>query len=253
MKKGLIIIGVVIVLLPIILNLVMRQPQIVPYVGEAKDWLGFWGSYLSAASAAIMIIYTAYSLRLNEKTLIEMKREWEEERKANLYFSIEDRIGLFVLKVANIGKSPAYNVRLKFNKEFIDALLFNQIKDVYRTLPSKSFSLENGKAKYFYISPIYGNSICEFKKTHETFTGEEINNWLNKFRYVPIIIDATFGKKDTAHAEITLDNFLVSSLVIKDDITEQLEKMAKGMVKSNDSIYTIQKSLDIIARHIEKK
>lgn len=253
MKKGIIIICFVILLIPFILNWVMRWPQIVPYVGEAKDWLGFWGSYLSAAAAAIMIIYTAYSLRLNEKTLIEMKREWEEERKANLYFSIEDRIGLFVLKVANIGKSPAYNVRLKFNKEFIDALLFNQIKDVYRTLPSKSFSLENGKAKYFYISPIYGNSICEFKKTHETFTGEEINNWLNKFRYVPIIIDATFGKKDTAHAEITLDNFLVSSLVIKDDITEQLEKIAKGMVKSNDSIYTIQKSLDIIARHIEKK
>lgn len=253
MKKGIIIICFVILLIPFILNWVMRWPQIVPYVGEAKDWLGFWGSYLSAAAAAIMIIYTAYSLRLNEKTLIEMKREWEEERKANLYFSIEDRIGLFVLKVANIGKSPAYNVRLKFNKEFIDALLFNQIKDVYRTLPSKSFSLENGKAKYFYISPIYGNSICEFKKTHETFTGEEINNWLNKFRYVPIIIDATFGKKDTAHAEITLDNFLVSSLVIKDDITEQLEKIAKGMVKSNDSLYTIQKSLDIIARHIEKK
>lgn len=253
MKKGLIIIGVVIVLLPIILNLVMRQPQIVPYVGEAKDWLAFWGNYLSAAVAAIMIIFTYYSLKNNKETLNEMKREWEEARKANLYFSIEDRIGLFVLKVANIGKSPAYNVRLKFNKEFIDALLFNQIKDVYRTLPSKSFSLENGKAKYFYISPIYGNSICEFKKTHETFTGEEINNWLNKFRYVPIIIDATFGKKDTAHAEITLDNFLVSSLVIKDDITEQLEKMAKEMVRSNDSIYTIQKNLDIMARHIEKK
>ena len=253
MKRRIIIICFVILLIPFILNWVMRWSQIVPYVGEAKDWLGFWGSYLSAAAAAIMIIYTAYSLRLNEKTLIEMKREWEEERKANLYFSIEDRIGLFVLKVANIGKSPAYNVRLNFNKEFIDALLFNQIKDVYRTLPSKSFSLEDGKAKYFYISPIYGNSICEFNKTHETFTGEEINNWLNKFRYVPIIIDATFGKKDTAHAEITLDNFLVSSLVIKDDITEQLEKMAKGMVKSNDSLYTIQKSLDIIARHMEKK
>ena len=150
MKRRIIIICFVILLIPFILNWVMRWSQIVPYVGEAKDWLGFWGSYLSAAAAAIMIIYTAYSLRLNEKTLIEMKREWEEERKANLYFSIEDRIGLFVLKVANIGKSPAYNVRLNFNKEFIDALLFNQIKDVYRTLPSKSFSLENGKAKYFY-------------------------------------------------------------------------------------------------------
>jgi hypothetical protein len=253
MKKGIIIIGSVILLIPFILNWVMRWTQIVPYVGEAKDWLGFWGSYLSAAAAAIMIIFTYYSLKNNKETLNEMKKEWEEERKANLYFSIEDRIGLFVLKVANIGKSPAYNVRLKFNKEFINALLFNQIKDVYRTLPSKSFSLENGKAKYFYISPIYGNSICEFKKTHETFTGEEINNWLNKFRYVPIIIDATFGKKDTAHAEITLDNFLVSSLVIKDDITEQLEKMAKEMVRSNDSIYTIQKTLDIIARHIEQK
>lgn len=147
MKKGIIIIGSVILLIPFILSWVMRWTQIVPYVGEAKDWLGFWGSYLSVAAAAIMIIFTYYSLKNNKETLNEMKKEWEEERKANLYFSIEDRIGLFVLKVANIGKSPAYNVRLKFNKEFIDALLFNQIKDVYRTLPSKSFSLEDGKAK----------------------------------------------------------------------------------------------------------
>lgn len=196
-----------IALLPAIINFFMLQPSLIPYVGEAKDWLEFWGSYLSAAVAAIMIVYTAYSLKLNEKTLAEMKREWEEERMPNLCFSIEDRIGLFVLKVANNGKSPAYNIRLNFNKEFIDALLFNQIKEVYRKLPFKSFSLENGKAKYFYLSPIYGYGTCEFQKTHETFRREEINKWLDKFRYVPIIIDAVYSDNRKAHAELKLDDF----------------------------------------------
>lgn len=164
MKRSIIIALIFIAILPPIINFSLLQPSLIPYVGEAKDWLEFWGSYLSAAVAAIMIVYTAYSLKVNEKTLAEMKREWDEERLPKLYFSIEDRIGLFVLKVANIGKSPAYNIRLNFNKEFIDAMLFNQIKEVYRTLPLKTISLENGKAKYFYLSPIYGQGIYEFKK-----------------------------------------------------------------------------------------
>lgn len=253
MKRFFVIALIIIAILPASINFAMLQPSFFTYVGEAKDWLGFWGSYLSAAAAAIMIIYTAYSLRLNEKTLIEMKREWEEERKARLYFSIEDRIGLILLKVTNVGKEPAYNIRLSFNNEFIDSILFNQIKEVYQTLPSKKFSLENGKAKYFYISPVYGKAFVEFKKTHETFTGTEVNNWLDKFKNVPIIIDATYGKGEREHAELKLDDFLISSLVVKDEVSEQLEKIAKGTVKSNDQIYTIQKSLDIIARHIEKK
>lgn len=131
MKKGIIIICFVILLIPFILNWVMRWPQIVPYVGEAKDWLGFWGSYLSAAAAAIMIIYTAYSLRLNEKTLIEMKRECEEERKARLSVSIVVHDKVFMIRIKNIGKLPAYNINLGFNQEFIESLFAANVKRTY--------------------------------------------------------------------------------------------------------------------------
>lgn len=79
MKRALFWTIVLIIAFPFFLNLLMQCRQILPFVGEAKDWLSFWGSYLSAAIAAIMIIYTGYSLKVNKRTLEEMKHEWEEE------------------------------------------------------------------------------------------------------------------------------------------------------------------------------
>lgn len=61
-----------------------------------------------------------------------------------------------------------------------------------------------------------------------------------------------YGNNCKEHAELKLDDFLVSSLVVKDDISGQLEKIANGTVKSNNN-YTIQKSLEIIAKFVEKQ
>lgn len=253
MKKGLTITGAVIVLLPIILNWVMRQPQIVPYVGETKDWLTFWGDYLSAAVASIMIVFTYFSLKNNKETLNEMKREWEEERKARLSISIVANDSKFMIRIKNIGKLPAYNIQMGFNKEFVDSLFAAKIRNTYKELLKKNFTLDAGESKYFYLSPIYSHHVDTYQIGNETFHAGEINKWLDSFRHKLIIIEAHYNDKEFTHYETTLDDYLLSNLVVKDDITQQLTALVKGTVKNNNQYYPIQKSLDIIAKHIEKQ
>lgn len=252
MKRSLVIALIIIAILPAFINFAMLQPSFFPYVGEVKDWLGFWGDYLSAAVAAIMIIYTAYSLRLNERTLNEMKREWEEDRKARLVISITSNDWIFMIRVKNIGKLPAYNIRMGFNKDFVNSLFAEKIRLTYTNLMNKRFSLYAGESKYFYLSPIYNRHMDAYKIGNETFHAGEINKWLDSFRHKLIIIEAHYNDKEFTHYETTLDDYLLSNLVVKDDITQQLTALVKGTVKNNNQYYPIQKSLDIIARHIEK-
>lgn len=253
MKRSLVIALIIIAILPAFINFAMLQPSSFPYVGEAKDWLGFWGSYLSAAAAAIMIIYTAYSLKLNEKTLIEMKREWEEDRKARLEFTIVPNDMSFMIRIKNIGKLPAYNIQMKFNKEFIESLIDETIKDTYSKLMKKNFTLGAGESKYFYLSPIYSHHVDSYTIGKEYYSSSYVNKWLDGFRHKLIVIDAHYNDKEYVHYETTLDDYLLSSLVVKDDITQQLMALVKGIVRNNDQYYPIQKSLDTIARYIEKK
>lgn len=255
MKKALIITGIVIVLLPIILNWVMRQPQIAPYVGEAKGWLAFWGNYFSAAVAAIMIIFTYYSLKNNKETLNEMKREWEEERKAQLIVSITANDRIIMIKVKNIGKVPAFDIRLTFNQEFIDSLYAGNIKSIYSDLTGKRFLLEAGESKYFYLSPLHKNGRSVYFYDDKEFTQEQINKWLENEVNVPIVIDAEFNGKEKAHFETSLSNFFISNLAISDDIVRPLTSLSDGIVEDRDGnghCDTIQKSLDNIAKNIER-
>lgn len=253
MKRSLVIALIIIAILPAFINFAMLQPSFFPYVGEVKDWLGFWGDYLSAAVAAIMIIYTAYSLRLNERTLNEMKREWEEDKKARLVISITSNDWLFMIRVKNIGKLPAYNIRMGFNKDFVNSLFAEKIRLTYTNLMNKRFSLDAGESKYFYLSPIYSHHVDSYTIGKEYYSSSDVNKWLDGFRHKLIVIDAHYNDKEYVHYETTLDDYLLSSLVVKDDITQQLMALVKGIVRNNDQYYPIQKSLDTIARYIEKK
>lgn len=246
---------IVLLIIPLGINLLIGLPkEIIPFhvVGNDISWLGFWASYLSAAATFIMVIFTWLTLKQNSQQLEELKRQWSEDHRARLSFSIVSKQGLFMLKIANIGRETAYNIRLTFSDQFIESLLANSTKEIYRTLNGKSFSIEPNTNKYFYISPIYGDSSVTFHRTNEKFSAEEKNRWLDKFRYIPIIINGTYCDNYHVLETLKLDNFLLMNLVVNDELTNNIEEIRKGTVVTNDQLYPIQKSLDIIARSLSR-
>lgn len=82
---------------PYILNKLILIDSYWNIVGGPKEWLAFWPSYLSAFASAVMIAYTAMTLKNNKEQLDELKRQWEEEHKPNVSvsFNIMNSVGAF--------------------------------------------------------------------------------------------------------------------------------------------------------------
>lgn len=82
---------------PYILNKLILIDRYWNIVGGPKEWLAFWPSYLSALASAVMIAYTAMTLKNNKEQLNELKRQWEEEHKPNVSvsFNIMNSVGAF--------------------------------------------------------------------------------------------------------------------------------------------------------------
>lgn len=244
-----------VLLVPLGINLLIGLPQDClpfPVVGNGDSWLSFWASYLCAAATLIMVIYTSGALKQNREQLEEMKRQWKEEHRARLVFSIAFEQGLYVLKIANAGMEPAYNIKLKFSDVFIDSLLANATKEIYRRLNEKSFFIEGKGIKYFYLSPQYGDASVTFCRTNESFSSEEKNKWIDEFRNVAIEIRGSYCDEYEVNETLKLDDFLIMSLVINDDLTNNIEDIRKGMVVKNTQFYPIQKSLDMIAKKLSQ-
>ena len=108
------------VAIPFIINRLILIPSIWEYVGEPKDWLAFWPSYLCAAASAVMIAFTAISLKSNDKLLAnnieqlnELKRQWRQEHEPDVsatFFMFEK--GGYI-RIMNISKVEIRSLSIK--------------------------------------------------------------------------------------------------------------------------------------------
>ena len=179
------------------------------------DWVA-----VSAVASFAMVVITWFTLQ-------QMKRQWEEERRPNLTFSIAISQVWYVLKISNIGKQNASDIKINFNKEFVDNLLKENIRKTFRDLHNKSFVIEAGCSKYFLICS------CE-----------EVEKMYNK-----INITGKYCGKYTINDSLNIDEY-VKSLIVNDALTTDIGDIRKGLVILNNSHYPIQKSLDIIAKYL---
>lgn len=115
---------ILLVALPFIINIFILIPSIWEYVGEPKDWLAFWPSYLCAATSAIMIAYTAKSLKSNDKLLAnnieqlnELKRQWEYEHKPDVSASFFQFENGGYLRIMNISKVEIRSLSIQITEE----------------------------------------------------------------------------------------------------------------------------------------
>ena len=109
--KYILIIVVVLCLLivvPLLLNWLILSERRFDIVGGATDWLQFWPVYLSAIGTIAMTIATFYTLKANQKQIASMI----ESEGAQLVFSLYSDYEYVLLKVTNVGRSVARNIKL---------------------------------------------------------------------------------------------------------------------------------------------
>lgn len=96
MEKKIVFIGIAVVLIifiPLAINLIILRPVCFPFVGEATDWLSFWGCYLGGVSAALVGFVTLY--RSAERQKIELQISYKQLELRTLRTSLSECVRAF--------------------------------------------------------------------------------------------------------------------------------------------------------------
>ena len=224
-----IVVGILLLLFPVFLNWVLQWKAIIPIVAGPESWLSFWPVYLSAIASFGMIFMTYLILRQGREQMDDMKKREAEERRARLVFSVVVYQAAYYLRIFNVGKENAYDVKLNFNEEFI-----NQIEEAYREYYiqlSKPDFIEAGKSIYIFIG------WCD----------EVDKKWDGKN-----IVLSVKGSYNTEKylVEDTLDmRYFIGKIhfMVKGELETIMEQIKDGLVPQIGSFKPLQKSLDDIS------
>jgi hypothetical protein len=257
------------IVFPFVLNKIVLLPAFTQIAGDDTTWLSFWPIYLSAIASFAMVFASLYTLwkslnehkidrALQEKMLLqnqeqlnEIKRQWDEKNRARLNLSIIINDGLILLKISNIGKNNAFDIRLKISQNFIDNILSEYIRSTFNHLQEKPFAIEAGKSKYFMISPTYSDSTFTIGGK-ENYPGADINKWLDQNKGLKIKITGVYCDLYQIDESFSIEDYLTESLIVHDALTNAVLNMKKGSIVQNDQYYPIQKSLHLILKELEK-
>lgn len=111
----------------------------------------------SAIVTAIMVWYTRKTLRLSEKQLEQLKRQWNEEHRPLLVFNTEYKNGMLFLCVENKGTVQVKNIRIIVAEDFIQKLRKNKSFFIHEDLKL----ISEGSCHVFnYLQPFGRLKIC---------------------------------------------------------------------------------------------
>ena len=191
-------------------------------LGTSIDWTA-----VSAVATLLMTIATFVTIVYNRKQIKETQRQWHEENKARLLFSIVVYNGLFLLKIENAGKRSAYNIHIEINDSFLDNMLIKSSRDRMINMLSKNLYMQPGRIIYCSISPTYGTG-CLQTNDGLSYSSEQINKNLDILIKEPIILTGSYNNTEVINEQFTIEDF-IGSIVVQDPISEAINDCSKTL------------------------
>lgn len=224
-----------ILLFPLFLNLILRQETLYPVVGDPVTWLSFWPTYLSAIASFGMIILTYHSLKQSQEQMIKFEKQREEEIRARIHASIIIYEKAYYLKLKNIGKTDASNVRITVNQDFIDTLAAKD-KRIFKDIENP-FYIEVEHPVYLFIG------WCT--EVNEKYKDQDITIKLSG-AYYSASVEYSFNE------ELRLSEFVNKlHFVVRGDLETTIDHIKRRLIVQNDDHHPIQISLENIEKSIE--
>lgn len=142
------------------------------------------------------------------------------ERRARIIISIEPHEKIYFLKIENVGKSTARNVKIRINNEYIDKLYNKRWRDILDRVQSRKFYLGAGKAKYY---PLVH---CHSSYNKGNYTKETINNWHNNYKYEVMRIIVEYNSWYYLEETFCIDSFDSESAIIPTSDIKQIRELS---------------------------
>jgi hypothetical protein len=218
----------IIVLLPFIIGKLILLPNYLGTIaGSESDWLLFWATYIGASATAIMAFLTYKMFRQNKELLDAQKIRWETERRGILSISIVNIKGLYCLELQNIGLSLITDITFSFNKDFLDCLPTNEIREYLICSGTNSSRLVPSSLKDYPIFP--NNSENSHIILGAKMTKAMLDETIEKLKKVHIEIIGsykTIDHKFEINENFMISSFLTNALVLDNYIEMELKSIA---------------------------
>lgn len=129
-------------------------------LGENTDNLGFysfWADILCSIGSFTMVFITAKTIDLNERQLVELKRQWKEEHSPYLSCQLIAKSDHFLLRILNSGNTTANKVNISIDSELREPKSFDKVlvpfrfKELKEFLETQEFVIPPHESLYFTI------------------------------------------------------------------------------------------------------
>jgi hypothetical protein len=200
----------------------------------------------------LMALCALIAIYQNRKQLLELKKQYNEDSRARLLIEIVSNRGLFLLKITNVGKETAYNIKLHIQSEMIDNHFSEEIKNRFNKVNTLSTVIVAGESLYYYISPIKETNALH-QINNECFKSVEINKWIDTYWNTPIIINGSYCGRFTINEKISIEDFMgTGSIVVVDDSTMALQEISKCLSCKNNIHKPIQENIENINNSLKE-
>lgn len=230
-KYKVVIFIAVIVLIPILLNWLIQWQSFFEFVGKDTDWLMFWVTYISAIASFAMVFITWQTLKQSQVQLKALQYQFSETNRARLIFYITIQDSIIVLRIENIGNRIADNINIKFNKDFIDKLPCNSIRETFLELQNSPFCISHHTCKNCFISAIArDNQVYYFNDGQ--FSSTEMSVLTKELQHIRIKITGHYCNQYEINEDISMNDFVRGFIYFYND----LDKISENLKAINQSI-----------------
>lgn len=215
--------------LPIGLNFLLNINIGASIIGNSKDWLMFWGSYIGGFASFIML-FIAW------KTLMETKHT----NRPYIHMKIIKKLGVFYLECSNLGKSTAYSIKIEFPAKFKQTIPLSIIKSNIEDIEKADFPLPPGEKQH--IKLCYGHLNKALLKHY----GGNINT--NKITFDSTEVSMIDSNKNIEY----FDNALKYILVHYNDEYNEKKPISTSIYEDapQDMLTVIAFRLEAIEKHL---
>lgn len=216
----------------------------------------FWSALSSitgivlAAVAIFTLVHTICSRRKDEK------QKYEDER-ARLDFSIVERKSKYQLRITNIGKMAAYDVRLKFSTDFIETIYLGDAVLGWNNIQETSFSIESGHSLFLSITEVCSAEDLKFYSEYKDDELEHMGRldilWMKLNAEKKLHIEYHYNNSYNDTISISVAQFIIPGVEkVENPINDTLIQICNG-IGSESYSPTIQNSLMYISRSYKQQ
>lgn len=196
----------------------------------------------------LLAIVTVITVFQNRHQLLELKKQREEDTRARIDFSIIEWHNCYFVKIQNVGRSLAYNIKLKFAGKPIFTNPFRTLTELFIDLPNKKLMLSPDSKTYFLLVP-KKESMLEWVDKNEKQPTENLTEWIKQNENEKIEVTGTYNDKYPINIKMSIRDFLANGSV---DVMEPLVEIAESLSSNGEEEQTIQKSLYNILMELKK-